>query len=127
MLPIKLLDTSHETKDQEQDHIRRLDMMADVLASELSGEILGRDAVASACPRETTACLVGMLRDKGAERGLFIIVQKTSTLILQVFASVIDVGSEKLVNHKELNFRGDNDEAYRRAALFLARQLRDDG
>jgi len=32
-----------------------------------------------------------------------------------------------MVVHKELNFRGDNDEAWRRAGRFLARQLRPAG
>lgn len=124
--PIKLLDTSHEARDQTADHARRLGLMADVLASEMPGRLIARDQVAVACTPETTDCLVKLLRDKGAERGLFIVVQKSSTLILQVFASLVDLRDEKLILHKELNFRGDNDEAWRRAGQFLARQLRDD-
>jgi len=127
ILPVKLLDTSHEAEDQAGDHARRLDLLSGVLSEELSGVTLSREEVAAACPRETTDCLLGLLKDRGAERGLFIVVQKTSTLILQIFASVVDVGEERMVVHKELNFRGDNDEAWRRAGRFLARQLRPAG
>ena len=125
ILPVKLLDTSHEAKDQAPDHVRRLDLLADVLAEELPGILLGREAVAQACPRETTDCLMALLRQDGAERGLFIVVQKSSTLILQIFASLVEVESGRLITHEELNFRGDNDESWRRAGQFLARQLRD--
>ncbi len=125
--PVKLLDTSHEAQDQRDDHARRLDLLAEVLAQEMPGRLIARADVAAACPRETTDCLVALLRDKGADRGLFIVVQKTSTLILQVFASVVDLRGESLVTHKELNFRGDNDESWRRAGRFLARQLRQAG
>lgn len=127
ILPVKLLDTSHEAEDQAGDHARRLDLLSDVLSEELSGVTLSREEVAAACPRETTDCLLGLLKERGADRGLFIVVQKASTLILQIFASVVDVDEGRMVVHKELNFRGDNDEAWRRAGRFLARQLRPAG
>ena len=122
--PVKLLDTSHEARDQTGDHARRQALLAEVLAAEMPGDLLPAGAVAQACPRETADCLVTLMRDKGAERGLFIVVQKSSTLILQVFASVVDLKAAKLITHRELNFRGDNDESWRRAGVFLARQLR---
>lgn len=124
ILPIKLLDTSHEAQDQAADHAQRLDLMADALAERIPGQRVSQDEVAQACPRETTECLMQLLRDKGADRGLFIVVQKSSTLILQAFASVVDMRDDSLIIHKELNFRGDNDESWRRAGQFMARQLR---
>ncbi|WP_142662254.1 DUF2380 domain-containing protein [Paracoccus laeviglucosivorans] len=124
VLPIKLLDTSHEVRDQSGDHARRLGLMAEALARDMGGAPVLPEAVAQACPRETQDCLIGLLRQQGADRGLFVVVQKSSTLILQVFASVVDVRAEKLLTHRELNFRGDNDEAWRRAGRFMARQLR---
>lgn len=123
ILPVKLLDTSHEARDQAQDHERRLELLAKVLASGMAGQRIERTEVERACSPQTTDCLVKLLRDRGAERGLFVVVQKTSTLILQIFADLVDIRNEKLLVHKELNFRGDNDEAWRRAGEFLARQL----
>ncbi|WP_196216704.1 DUF2380 domain-containing protein [Paracoccus shanxieyensis] len=124
ILPVKLLDTSHEAQDQRADHARRLDLLAQTLADELGGALVPQDSIAEACPRQTQDCLMRLLRQRGAEQGLFVVVQKTSTLILQVFASTIDVQAEKLLIHREFNFRGDNDEAWRRAGRFMARQLR---
>lgn len=125
--PVKLLDTSHEARNQQADHDRRLALMEGILAEELSGELISRKDIAAACPREPADCLVTALRERGAERGLFIVVQKASTLILQVFASLVDLEAGQLVTHTELNFRGDNDEAWERAAHFLADKLRDEG
>ncbi|MDS9468406.1 DUF2380 domain-containing protein [Paracoccus sp. MBLB3053] len=125
ILPVKLLDTSNEAVDQSADHARRQQAFADRLASELSGTVVSSAEVADACPRETAACLLELLAAKSAERGLFIVVQKTSMLILQVFADLVEVDSQKLISHRELSFRGDNDEGWNRAADFLAGQLRD--
>ena len=69
----------------------------------------------------------GVLAERGAERGLFIVVQKTSTLILQAFASLVDLEGERLVTHTELSFRGDNDESWQKAAHFLAEKLAAEG
>ena len=80
--PVKMLDTSREARDQQADHTRRMALMEGILAQELAGQLVSRQDIAAACPRETTECLVAALRDRGAERGLFIVVQKTSTLIL---------------------------------------------
>lgn len=125
--PVKMLDTSNEARDQQADHDRRIGLMEDILADELSGQLVSRQDVAAACPRETTECLVAALRERGAERGLFIVVQKTSTLILQAFASLVDLEGETLVTHTELSFRGDNDEAWEKAAHFLAGKLQPGG
>lgn len=124
ILPVKLLDTSNEARDQSVEHARRLGLMAEVLARELPAQPIGAERIAASCQGEDPECLLGMLRDEGADRGLFIVVQKTSTLILQVFASVVDSRDQSLIAYREMNFRGDNDEAWRRAAVFLARDLR---
>lgn len=125
--PVKMLDTSREARDQQADHDRRIGLMEEILADELSGQLVSREDIDAACPRETTECLVAALRERGAERGLFIVVQKTSTLILQAFASLVDLEGEKLITHTELSFRGDNDEAWRKAAHFLAGKLQAKG
>ena len=125
--PVKLLDTSREARDQQADHDRRLALMEGILADELSAARVSREEIAAACPRETAECLVAALRDRGAERGLFIVVQKTSTLILQAFASLVDLRDGRLVTHAELSFRGDNDEAWQKAARFLVGKLEDKG
>ncbi|MGR3402472.1 DUF2380 domain-containing protein, partial [Paracoccus sp. (in: a-proteobacteria)] len=111
--------------DQGAAHEARLLLLADVLKAETKGAILLDAAAIADCQPQTTACLLDKARATGADRALFVVVQKTSTLILQIFANLVDVGTGDLIVSRNLNFRGDNDESWRRAARFLARQLRD--
>lgn len=126
IMPVKLLDTSNEARDQTADHVRRLGIMAEMLAADMPGRPVAPEAVDAACPRQSADCLMELLRQQGAERGLFVVVQKSSTLILQAFASLVDIRTGELIQHRELGFRGDNDQAWRHAGRFLARQLRED-
>ena len=127
ILPVKLLDTSREARDQQQDHQRRMDILAETLLSEIDdASLIGADVVAT-CSPETTECLLGLARDSGDDQALFIVAQKTSTLILQLFANLVDTESGDLILSRNLNFRGDNDDAWRRAGRFLARQMREAG
>lgn len=132
IMPVKLLDTSGEATDQRADHERRLALVESALAADMKGSERYRatipvtpEAVAAACPRETAACLIGAARDAGADAALFIVVQKSSTLILQVFAHLVDTETTALVASRELNFRGDTDESWMRMEHFLANQLAD--
>ncbi|WP_265501323.1 DUF2380 domain-containing protein [Paracoccus beibuensis] len=127
IFPPKLLDTSHEARDQSADHQRRLDLLAGILSESLTPSVIIRSGqVASACSPETTGCLLALARDSQADRSLFVVVQKTSTLIMQIFTTLVDTSSGELIASPSLNFRGDTDEAWRRAGRFLARDLKDD-
>jgi hypothetical protein len=126
IFPVKLLDTSHEATDQAGLHERRLVLTQQILGSELDGTVLLTPADLERCTPQTVSCLLQVAADHGADKALFIVAQKTSTLILQLFASLADVESESMIASQNLSFRGDNDEAWRRAGIFLARQLRDD-
>ena len=50
-------------------------------------------------------------------------VQKMSTLISTGWVNLIDVDSGALALARKLSFRGDNDEAFRRAADFAAQDI----
>lgn len=124
VFPVKLLDTSHEARDQSADHARRQAMMEQILAEGIDGAVtIGPAAVADACRPETTECLMALARDAGAERALLIVIQKTSTLIIQAFVTVVETETAQMVSSRSLNFRGDNDESWRRAAHFMAADL----
>jgi hypothetical protein len=132
VMPVKLLDTSQEVRDQSADHARRLDMVTAALAADLAGAGPYTDTIrveagtiAAACPRETAACLIGVARDAGADQALFTVVQKSSTLIMQVFAHVVDVRDNGLVVSRDLNFRGDTDESWMKMEGFLAHTIAD--
>jgi hypothetical protein len=87
--------------------------------------LVAPEAIAAACPRETAACLIEAARAAGGDHALFIGVQKSSTLILRVSASVVDLDSEALVTARDLTFRGDTDESWMKMEAFLARILAD--
>lgn len=127
ILPVKLLDTSGEPRDQQAEHDRRLGIVADAIAAELDGAVRIDAKAVATCQPETTECLLALARDRGADRALFVVAQKTSTLILQLFANLADTADGRLILNRVLNFRGDNDEAWRRAGRFLGRQMRDAG
>ncbi|TQF33310.1 DUF3280 domain-containing protein [Bradyrhizobium sp. UNPA324] len=50
-------------------------------------------------------------------------IQKTSTLVQWAKVAVIDVGAKKLVMDKLYTFRGDNDESWERAEMFVSREV----
>jgi len=131
VLPIKLLDTSAEPKDQTAEHRRRLQAMADELTSDLGS--LGRYRVVSVlaedvqrtCAKETPDCLLSTARSQGAELVFVGVVHKSSTLIMQMWARIVDAQTGGVLFSRELNFRGDNEEAWHRAEAFLMDQVKD--
>lgn len=131
VLPVKLLDTSGEPTDQSAGHARRLGLLADELAADLSrsgpyrARVLPAPELDRACPSGEAACLLQAARSGGADLVFVGVVHKSSTLILQLFARLVDARTGHDVLSRDLNFRGDTDEAWRRARVFLAAQIRD--
>ena len=130
ILPIKLLDTSAEPIDQGTDHARRLKALTDALTADLVASGLyrtipvSREQVRARCPDERPACLLDAAREAGGALVFIGVVHKSSTLIMQLWARLVDTTSGKEVLVRDLNFRGDNDEAWHRAARFLADQVK---
>lgn len=62
---------------------------------------------------------------QGAELVLGGVVHKSSTLILQLWARLVDARTGRDVFSRDLNFRGDTNEAWQRAEAFLVAQIRD--
>lgn len=130
ILPIKLLDTSAEPTDQSADHARRLETMASGLAVHLQESGLYQtvkvepDALRLNCRDEAPECLLKLAREGGARLVFVAVVQKSSTLILRIWARIVDAETGKVAFSRDLNFRGDTDEAWRRAEAFLVDQLK---
>lgn len=133
ILPIKMLDTSAEPIDQSADHARRLKALTDALTADLAASGLyrtipvSREQLRTRCPDERPECLLDAARESGAELVFIGVVHKSSTLIMQLWARILDTASRKEVFVRDLNFRGDNDEAWRRAEAFLVAQFKDSG
>lgn len=129
VLPIRLLDTSGEPEDQSAAHAARLAAMARDLMERLgsdgrrSATGLSADALAGACPDTDAACILAQARGTGAPLAFVGVVHKSSTLIMQMFARVVDTASGETRVSRELNFRGDTDESWARMTAFLAREI----
>ncbi len=51
-------------------------------------------------------------------------IHKVSTLIQEAVVQMVDVEQDRLVVDRRISFRGDTDDAWRRAAAFAATSLR---
>jgi hypothetical protein len=128
---IEYIDTSGEVIDQSADHLRRLRAFEAALRTDLAagGKLRSADLD---CP--PNACSVGDLdagqllgkaQAAGADFLLIGSVHKMSTLVQWAKFDIIDVKARKVVFDRLVTFRGDNDEAWRRAEAFIIRQIRD--
>lgn len=131
VLPIKLLDTSGEPTDQTLQHTDRLQRLAEDLTLDLTrtgwyrARLLPAKRLLKECPAGEAPCLLQAARAGGAELIFIGVVHKSSTLILQLWARLVDARTGRDVFSRDLNFRGDTDEAWRRAEGFLVAQIRE--
>jgi len=124
------VDTSGEPVDQSAAHQRRLKAFMVALRSEFAADQRLRlidPPCASACIADATA--TDALRHVATEAGAQVVVvggvQKTSTLLQWARTAAVDVASNRVIFEKMYTFRGDDDEAWRRAEIFVSRELRD--
>jgi hypothetical protein len=134
--PIKLavadfdyLDTSGETQDQAAAHAERLRNFTQLIDDELSAS--GKyQVVAITCPKRPCSAgamdaqsLTDAARQSGARLLLFGGIHKMSTLVQFGKAQVADLETDQVVYDRTITFRGDDDNAWRRAGEFLAEDL----
>lgn len=101
-------DTSAEPANQTAAHERRLSAFMSALRRDISADRRYR--------------LVPSAQD-GAAFKVIGGIQKTSTLVQWAKVAVIDVGARKIVMDKLYTFRGDNDESWERAEIFVSREV----
>lgn len=101
-------DTSAEPANQTAAHERRLSAFMAALRRDI-GEGGRYRLVASA--------------QDGAAFKIIGGIQKTSTLVQWAKVAVIDVDAKKVVMDKLYTFRGDNDESWERAEIFVSREV----
>ncbi|GLR98437.1 MULTISPECIES: DUF3280 domain-containing protein [Bradyrhizobium] len=101
-------DTSAEPADQTAAHERRLAAFMAALRRDIGAD-----------PRYR---LVPSAQD-GAAFKVIGGIQKTSTLVQWAKIAVIEIGAKKLVMDKLYSFRGDNDESWERAEIFVSREI----
>jgi hypothetical protein len=122
-------DTSGEAGNQRAEHAARLEAFARMIRIDLADSGKYR-VVALACApppcsagRTQPAILLEDARRAGARLLLYGGIQKMSTLIQFAKSQVVDVDADKLVFDRLITFRGDSDEAWRRAEQFLVGEL----
>ncbi|CCE08098.1 conserved exported hypothetical protein [Bradyrhizobium sp. STM 3843] len=124
------VDTSGEPADQSAAHQRRLQAFMAALRHELATDQRLRlvdPSCAPSCLADGTA-MDGLRRvttDAGARFLVVGAVQKTSTLVQWARTAVVEVASNRVISEKLFTFRGDDDEAWQRAEIFISRQIRD--
>ncbi|MGY3035346.1 hypothetical protein ACVIIV_004516 [Bradyrhizobium sp. USDA 4354] len=101
-------DTSAEPTNQTAAHERRLAAFMAALRRDIGADQRYR--------------LVSSAQD-GAAFKVIGGIQKTSTLVQWAKVAVIDVGAKRLVMDKLYSFRGDNDESWERAEVFVSREV----
>ena len=123
------LDTSGETQDQAAAHAERLKSFTRLLGDELSAT--GKyQIVTLTCPKPPCSAntldaqsLTDAARQSGARLLLYGGIHKMSTLVQFGKAQVADLESDQVVYDRTITFRGDDDNAWKRASEFLAEDL----
>jgi hypothetical protein len=122
-------DTSGEARDQKAEHERRLREFMDALRRDLESgavyKVVKVDCGTEPCSamRLTPEELFDATRKAGARLLLFGGVHKMSTLVQWAQAQIIDIEKNIVIDDRHLSFRGDSDDAWRRAEAFLAKKL----
>ncbi len=125
---IGFTDSSGEAADQRAAHeTRRLALTQDVRGDiGKEGRLRGLSlACDGACRLDAQG--VEALRQRALQEGArFLLVgsvHKMSTLVLSMRVAVLDAATGKLVFERLLSFRGDNDEGWRHAGDYVAREV----
>jgi Protein of unknown function (DUF2380) len=124
-------DTSGEVAEREAEHAARVREFAGLLRATLDKagkvEALALECAAAPCSAGSTDSdvLLQAARETGAELLVYGGIHKVSTLIQWGQVQVVDVDENRLLLDRSFSFRGDTDEAFRRAAEFVAGYLED--
>lgn len=127
------VDTSGELRDQTIEHATRLEAVNHTLLEGLgdassSVETFALDCGENDCTGAISALpqMVQEARTSGARYLLFGQVQKMSTLIGSMRFAMLDLEANSAVCDRFLTYRGDTDEAWRRASNMLVEEIRQD-
>jgi Protein of unknown function (DUF2380) len=126
------IDTSNEPTDQTAVHDKRLQAFMTALRDDVTADrrfelVPSSCTHTSNCPTEGPA-LGDRLRaasEAGTEILIIGIVHKMSTLVQVAWTVAVDTTSQRVMFRKFFTFRGDNDEAWRRAERFVSEEVRD--
>lgn len=122
-------DSSGEPRDQTAEHQARVKAFMAALATDLAagGRLRVVTPDCDPAPCTLTAGAVPELAEAAKQAGADLLVvggiHKMSTLVQMAKVEVVAVNAGSVVFQKLYTFRGDNDEAWRRAESFIAGQI----
>ena len=123
-------DTSGEPRDQTEEHAARVAAFVNALRSDLAATGRFKPVeIACASPpctaRNTPApVLIAAAKAAGARLLVYGGIEKMSTLIQWGKLQIVDLQADRLVDDKLLTFRGDTDDAWRRAEQFVVEEIK---
>jgi hypothetical protein len=123
------VDTSGEERDQRKEHEARLDTFMRALRNDLPQRGSFRVVTPNCAPNpcslsgSTVGDILAAAREAGADVVLIGGVQKMSTLVQWAKVEAIDARTGQRMFDKLFTFRGDTDDAWRRAEAFIAGEI----
>ena len=135
-IPIAIIDfdyfdTSGEVRDATAEHETFLKAFMGSIRNDLasSGKYRVVDVACGTGPctvaGSTPTQLLEEAKRAGARLLLFGGIHKESTLVQWAKVTVVDMDADKLIVDRLLTFRGDSEEAWRRAEAFIVEDLRE--
>lgn len=122
-------DTAGEAAEPTAAHAARVQGFADLLEENLAMQdgyrVVSLDCAAAPCAAGAMAPedLVQAARAAGARLLVYGGIHKMSTLVQMGKVQAVDLESDRLLLDRSFSFRGDTDEAFRRAAAFVVRYV----
>jgi hypothetical protein len=133
VLPFEINDTSGEVGGSGNDEMlkRLTEVFDERIAKSGLYDVVARARVADAVGavnsgtylRACNGCEIDIARRAGADRVLIGWIWKVSTLIGTLHIEIKDVATGRTVYAKVFDFRGDNDEAWQRAAGYVVKTM----
>jgi len=124
-------DTSGEVRDQRLEHLERVKAFGNILRERIAAEDR-YEVVPAKCPQSPCTArtlnpksFVDMARKSGARIVIYGGIQKMSTLVQWGKIHVLDLEREKLLLDRLFSFRGDTDDAFRKAAEAISKTLKE--
>jgi hypothetical protein len=125
------IDTSGEVKDQRAAHAARMTRFTELLRESLGAQD-GFQVLPLACTEPPCTPInmqpqkfIDASRQSGARFVLYGGIHKISTLVQWGDVQLLDLEADKVLFRQNVTFRGDTDEAFRRAAAFVGDSVKD--
>ncbi|MGA7072024.1 DUF2380 domain-containing protein [Bradyrhizobium sp.] len=125
------IDTSGEAKDQRAAHQVRMAQFAELLRAKLGAQgdfrVLPLECAEPPCTpiNMQPDNFITASRRSGARFVVYGGIHKVSTLVQWGDVQLLDLEADKVLFRQNVTFRGDTDEAFRRAAAFVGETVKD--